>query len=418
MKDYESRPPLKVSVTEGSYLTLSDGSNVIDATSSWWCKSLGHRHPKVVSAIKHQLDHCGHALLGNTTNTAIEQLSEKLCQLSPSLNKVLYASDGSCAVETALKLSLHTRQIQGDHKRSQFITLQNSYHGETIGAMSVSDTALYSKPYQSILFHSHIITSLPYVNTKNDPLWSDCSDYWQNIEPHLSAIADSVTAIIVEPIVQGAGGMKIYSQDFLTRIAYWAKQNNIHLIADEIMTGIGRTGTMLACEHAAIEADFVCLAKGLTSGCLPLSVALTTDVIYDHFYDDYASGKTFLHSHTHSGNTLAASAALAVLDVIESQQLCQRAQQLEHIMLESMNRIAAHTNKLHHVRGIGAIVAADIINEQQIPRLGYHICQKATELGALLRPLGDTIYWCPPLTIEDAILSKLAEITRKAIEKT
>ena len=293
-----------------SHLHLHDGRKIIDAISSWWCKSLGHQHPRLKRALLAQVEKFEHVILANTTNETIVHLTEKLAQLMPSLNKVMYASDGSCAVEMAMKMSLHARQIEGKHQRKLFIALENGYHGETAGALSVSDLGLYRAPYQDMLFDTKLILSLPYVTGAHDPLWSDCESHWEKIENQLKPFAESATAVILEPIMQGAAGMKIYSQDFLKRLRHWTHEHGIHLIADEIMTGIGRTGKMLACEHANIEPDFICLSKGLTSGWLPLSAMLTRSAIYDLFYDDYASGKSFLHSHTHSGNVLAASVAI------------------------------------------------------------------------------------------------------------
>jgi adenosylmethionine-8-amino-7-oxononanoate aminotransferase len=354
-------------------------------------------------------------MLANLTSEIIVTLSEKLTGLTRTLSKVFYASEGSSAVEIAMKMSLHARKNQGENQRKLFIALENSYHGETIGALSVSDLNLYRIPYQTMLFPSCFISPLPYVSHVHDKLWHDAAGCWDVIEKKLQAYADITTAIIVEPIVQGAGGMKIYSQDFLKRLQRWTKQNHIHLIADEIMTGLGRTGKMLACQHADIEPDFICLSKGLTSGWLPLSAVLTTNEIYELFYDDYSSGKSFLHSHTYSGNALAASVAIEVLNIIEEEALCQRAIDIGRFMHDGMLAITEKTNKLKQVRSIGAIVAADLVIGGDQRRLGYEICQKATKLGALLRPLGNTLYWLPPLNIEWENLTKLQEITEQAI---
>lgn len=414
MKDYEQFQPLIVESAHGNYINLADGKKVIDAISSWWCKTLGHGHPRLKQALKIQLEKFEHVLFVNTTNETIVHLSEKLAQLTSHLNKVFYAGDGSCAVEIAMKMSLHARQIQGEFKRTKFIALENGYHGETAGALSVSDLGLYRDPYKAILFDTHLISSIPYVNSTSDPLWNDCSSYWEKTEEKLTPYAETATALILEPILQGAGGMKIYSQDFLKRLKAWTVNHNIHLIADEIMTGIGRTGKMLACEHASIEPDFVCLSKGLTSGWLPFSAVLTSEQIYQLFYDDYSTGKSFLHSHTFCGNPLAASVALEVLNIMAEENLCQRATYLEKIMLDAMCDIAEYTGKLTNIRGIGAVVAADLICDSN-RRLGFEIYQKATALGALLRPLGNTIYWLLPLTTQIDVIDELKDITQNAI---
>jgi adenosylmethionine-8-amino-7-oxononanoate aminotransferase len=417
MKDYEIFKPLKVVGASGAEICLHGGQRIIDAISSWWCKSLGHQHPRLKKALINQIEKFEHVILANTTNDTIVALSEQLAQLTHSLNKVFYANDGSCAVEIAMKMSLHARQITGQINKKQFIALRNGYHGETVGALSISDIGIYRTPYESMLFTTHFLSPLPYVQSEQDPLWHDCENYWVKIERELEEKTETATAILVEPIVQGAGGMRIYSQDFLRRLRMWTQANDVHLIADEIMTGMGRTGKMLACHHANIEPDFLCLSKGLTSGWLPLSVVLTREDIYELFYADYETGKSFLHSHTYSGNALAASVALEVLKIFSEDDICQRAREIGQIMYRFLVDIANTTRRLKNVRGIGAIVAADLIDDDLGSRTSFAIYQKAVELGALLRPLGNTIYWLPPLNINEGMLTQLKYITEQAILK-
>lgn len=414
MKDYEQFKPLVIQKAYGSYIELAHGRTVIDAISSWWCKSLGHNHPELKKALIDQIDKFEHVIFANTTHETIAKLSEKLGNLIPGLTKVFYAGDGSCAIEIAMKMSLHFRALQGQSQRTKFIALKNGYHGETTGALSVSDLGQYRNPYKSILFDPILIEPL-YVTGIHDPYWDCADDYWPSAQNQLDAHKDSVTAVIFEPILQGAGGMRLYSQDFLSKIASWAKANDIHLIADEIMTGVGRTGKMLACEHAGIKPDFACLSKGLTSGWVPFSAVLTTQQVYQAFYDDYEKGKSFLHSHTYSGNALGASLALATLEVIENENLCHRANELQIIMRQNMQYIADKTGLLQNIRGIGAVVAADLTVPQNATRVGYALYQEAIKLGALLRPLGNTIYWMPPLTVPDETLEELRDITLLAI---
>ncbi len=415
MKDYEVFPPVEVVGAQGSYIHLRDGRKIIDAISSWWCKSLGHQHPRLKQAMLRQSNQFEHVIFANTTYAVIEDLSEQLATLSPSLNKVFYAGDGSCAVEIAMKMSVHARQIEGRPERNVFVALENAYHGETMGALSVSDLGLYREPYRSLCFPVTFLQDLPYVNTQNDPLWQDCAVYWQGVEAQLEVIADQVTAVIIEPIVQGAAGMKIYSQDFLRRLRAWTAKNGIHLIADEIMTGIGRTGKMLACQHADIEPDFICLSKGLTSGWLPFSAVLTQQSVYDLFYADYAQGKSFLHSHTYSGNALGAALALETLTIMKEENICAHAQGLGQWMVAAMHDIARQTGKIHHVRQIGALVAADLVLKKESVRPGFALFQQAVQQGAWLRPLGNTIYWLPPLNTDVAVLEQLKVITQKIL---
>jgi adenosylmethionine-8-amino-7-oxononanoate aminotransferase len=414
MKDYETFKPLIIKSAYGSYIELANGKKIIDAISSWWCKSLGHNHPFLKEALLKQIEKFEHVIFTHTTHDIIVQLAQKLTSLSPSLNKVFYAGDGSSAVEIALKMSIHTRTLQNQKHRQRFIALKNGYHGETSGALSVSDLALYKRPYAPMLF-TPIFIEPAYVNNIDDPLWSNASLYWLEIEKTLAPYANTTTAIIIEPIAQGAAGMKIYSADFLSRLASWAKHHGIHIIADEIMTGIGRTGKMLACEYAHIEADFVCLSKGLTGGWLPFSVVLTSDAIYQLFYDDYDSGKAFLHSHTYSGNALGASLALATLTIIETDNLCARACELQMILYAHMQEIAGKTHLLHKVRAIGAIVAADFVwgHNEKFNRL---LALQAAEMGALIRPIGSTLYWLPPLNIPLQTLTDLKDITLRVLK--
>ncbi len=416
MKDYETFLPLEIESAQGSYIQLQDGRSLIDAVSSWWCKSLGHGHPVLKQALQAQADKFEHVILANTINRPIVDLSEKLAQLCPPLDKVSFASDGSCAVEMAMKVSLHAHQLKGMPQRTDFMALRNGYHGETAAAMAVTDLGLYRAPYVAMLPNNvHFLEGLPYVSGTADPLWENCEAMWPPLEAQLNQHADTLTAIIVEPVLQGAGSMSLYSPDVLRRLSAWAKARGIHMIADEILTGIGRTGTALACEHAGLVPDFICLSKGLTSGWLPLSVMMTSAEIYDLFYDDHESGKAFLHSHTYTGNTLGVAVANACLDVMASEQIYAYVQNtLAPHLQQRFTEVANQTGKLHNLRHLGAMVAADLV----VPgpgRLGYEICQAAARLGALIRPLGNTLYWVPPLNTTTATIDELADITQQAI---
>ncbi|WP_342227630.1 adenosylmethionine--8-amino-7-oxononanoate transaminase [Rickettsiella endosymbiont of Rhagonycha lignosa] len=420
MKDYEAFPPLMIKKAYGSYIELTDGRRIIDAISSWWCKSLGHNHPRLKAALQAQLECFEHVIFANSTYEIIIQLSEKLGNLCPGLNKIFYASEGSSAVEIALKMSLHAQQLLSQNQRTQFTSLQNGYHGETFMALGLSDLGLYRKAYEAHLIKPNFIQNIPYVHSSSDPLWNNCSAIWPDIEKQLEKQEANLAAIIIEPIVQGAGGMKIYSQDFLRRLRKWTQTHGIYLIADEIMTGLGRTGQALACEHAKIKPDFICLSKGLTSGWLPMSAVLTHSEIYNLFYDDYSSGKSFLHSHTFSGNALAAAVALECLNILKVEEIFQQVREKEIILKKLMHEVHDKTERLTNIRGIGAIIAADLqLSEtEKNQRMGYQIFQKALQLGAWLRPLGNTIYWLPPLNTPLFVLEELKDISILAIKQT
>ncbi len=413
MKDFEQCPPLIIERAKGSYL-YTDRGPMIDAISSWWCKSLGHGHPAVIAAIQDQLTRFEHVIGANTTHPKLVLLAEKLTELTGKQH-TFFASDGSCAVEIAMKLALQAQQLKGNPERQQLITLEHGYHGETVGTLSVSDLGIYKEPFSAWTTPCHTLRNIPYVNDESDPLWADCEVIWPNIVKQLDAWRSTACAIILEPIVQGAGGMRCYSADFLHRLARYAKENDIYLIADEIMTGLCRTGKWLACHHADIDPDIICLSKGLTSGSLPLSCALIDHAIYDLFYADYAEGRSFLHSHTYSGNALAASAALATLQTMETEGINQQAQALGNLMRRYFSEVVSQSGQLGPIRSIGAIVAADLKPHPTSIRVGHALYQEALAQGVLLRPIGNTLYWLPPLTTNEQTIGNLAEITLNSI---
>ena len=416
MKDYEAFPPVVIERAQGSWLYRDNGERMLDAMSSWWCKSLGHGHPRLRQALAQQMARFEHVIYANTTYDTIVALSEKLCQLAPQLNKVFYAGDGSCAMEIALKMALHGQQLRGQSQRTQFISLENGYHGETCATLNVSDVGLYRQPYTPLMTDNcHTVNNIPYVSGEADPLWHDCAEYWPAIEAQLVPLAQTTAAIIFEPLVQGAGGMQVYSADFLRRLCHWAKQHDILIIADEIMTGLGRTGRMLACEHAGITPDIVALSKSLTSGWMAFSAVLTTDALYQLFYDDYETGKAFLHSHTFCGNALGAAIALEVMHIITEPGFIESVQQQAHQLGQYMHQLAEQTGRLHNVRQLGMMVAADLQLPSDAGRIGYAIFQEAIKQGAWLRPLGNTLYWLPPLNISDDEMSHLAQVTGSAM---
>lgn len=400
MEDYQDFKPQHIKKALGSYIELNNGKRVIDAISSWWCKSLGHGHTRLQQALIEQMAKFEHVMQPHMANDVIVELSEKLAGLTTNLKKAFYASDGSTAVEIALKMSLHAQINRGEQHRKKFLALENGYHGETIAALSVSDLGKYKKPYEDLLFETKFIPNIPYVSNAQNQ-----DTNWNLVENFLEENQHEVAAIILEPIVQGAGGMKIYSQHFLRKLSQWAKKYNIYLIADEIMTGIGRTGKMLACNHSDIEPDFLCLSKGLTSGMLPLSVCLTSNEIYNLFYKK----DPFLHSNTHYGNALAASVAVEVLNIFKQENIIENIAKLN--MLNKMQKIAKNTGLVSNIRFIGGIVAADLAENID----GFKFYKKAMENGAILRPIGNCLYWMPPLNSKEETIEELAYITERTL---
>ncbi len=425
MKDYEDFPLMQIVSAEGPYLFTADGSKIIDAVSSWWCKSLGHSHPRISAAVKKQIDRYEHVIMANTCCEPLVELSEKLADLAKPLDRVFYSDNGSTAVEVAIKMSLQYHAQTGEKKRQCFLALENGYHGETILTLAAGDCELYSSPYAPLMPEIPKISQIPYVSGTDDPNWETMpEDVWEKIETQLNEYSGTLSGIIFEPILQGAGGMKIYSPAFLRKIAEWSRKNNVHLIADEIMTGFGRTGKMLACEHAGIVPDFICLSKGLTAGWGPMAVTLTSTEIYDAFYDDYATGKAFMHSNTYCGYALAVAAANEALKIYDDEQIIENTASKSCELRRRMEYVASETGALVNIRNIGYLAAAEIIDPrtgQSFPsdtRTGYKCYKKAVELGAILRPLGDTIYFFPPLNTPDKVLDDLAEIAKNAVLKT
>ena len=425
MKDYESFPLLEIVKAQGPYLFTAEGDRIIDAVSSWWCKSLGHAHPRISQAVKAQLDRFEHVIMANTCNATLVELSERLAVLAQGLDRVFYADNGSTAVEIAIKMSLQYHLQVGQPEKKHFLALKNGYHGETILTLAAGDCDLYSAPYSGLMPQISKIANIPYTSGENDPQWHNMTDAaWQLTEEQLNPLAEKLSAIIFEPIVQGAGGMKVYSPDFLKRLRQWCNQHQIHMIADEIMTGFGRTGKMLACDHAVITPDFVCLSKGLTAGWGPMSAVLTSTNVYEAFYDDYSTGKGFMHSNTYCGYPVAAAAALAALNVYHEEDTVNIVNSRSCELRKRMESVAESTGALANIRSIGFIAAADIVdpmtgsNFPAEKRMGFKCYKNAVEMGALLRPLGDTIYFLPPLNIPEEVLDDLAEITVAAVKKT
>jgi adenosylmethionine-8-amino-7-oxononanoate aminotransferase len=419
MKDYESFTPLEVVGAGGPWLNLADGTRMIDAISSWWCKSLGHGHPRLRAAAKAQIDRFEHVILANTSNTEVRALAAELAAICAPLDRVFFSGDGSCAVEIAAKMALRAQALRGQPQRRRFMALADGYHGETAFTMGLSDLGLFKAPYAAICPEIAYLQHLPQVTGTDDPGWDDCAAAWPRIEAQLDANSADLAAIVIEPIVQGAAGMRIQGADFLRRLRAWCSANDVYLIADEIMTGMGRTGAALACDHAGVRPDFLCLSKGLTAGWVAFSATLTTTAIYELFYDDYETGKAFLHSNTYCGNAIGVAVAREALAVYADEGTFESAAKRHCELRNAMQSVADETGHLGPVRGIGAIVAADLQlpPERQNERVGYAIYQRGVARGALLRPIGNTIYWLPPLNTPPEVICKLRDITAASIRE-
>lgn len=423
MKDCESYPPMPVESASGPYITLKDGRKLIDGISSWWCKSLGHAHPRIKKAFIKQLDKYEHVMMANFCSEPVALLCDRLSRLMPSLDKVFLSENGSVCVEVAMKMSLQFHAQTGHPERTQFASLENGYHGETMFALSAGDCGLYSNPFKNVMAHIPKLGPIEYLCGNELKSWNRMDEEdWNAIETELDSVAGTLAGIIFEPILQGSGGMLIYSPDLLRRLRAWASKHGVHLIADEMMTGFGRTGRMLACEHSGIVPDFLLLSKGMTGGYCPLAGVVTSSKINEAFYADYLANKMFIHSTTYAGYAPAAAAALEVMKIYEDTRLVQTVQRRSLGLRRRMESVASATNALKNVRSIGFMAAADIVDPstgEPFPksvRTGFRLGKVAAANGALLRPLGDTLYFMPPLNTEDGVLDSLTEIATKSLK--
>ncbi|MFP4155466.1 MAG: adenosylmethionine--8-amino-7-oxononanoate transaminase [Halothiobacillaceae bacterium] len=421
MKDHETLPVIPVSRGEGVWLHDFEGNRYLDAVSSWWVNIFGHAHPFINERIKEQLDRLEHVILAGFSHQPVIELSERLVDITPEgLNRVFYADNGSSGVEVALKMSFHYWLNRGRPEKTRFITLANSYHGETLGALAVGDTGLYKDTYRPLLLEA---LTAPSADCRQAAPGEDCSAVTARALAGMRALlerhAHESCAVIVEPLVQCASGMRMHSPEYLAGLRRLCDEFEVHLIADEIAVGFGRTGTLFACEQAGISPDFLCLSKGLTAGYLPLAAVLTHERVYQAFYDDYERLTAFLHSHSYTGNPLACAAALATLDLFESEGVIERNRQTAEKMDALLEPFKDHPH-VRHVRRRGMIAALDLVDERGEPypwqeRRGLRGYQAAMNLGVMLRPLGNTLYWMPPYVINDEELALLGRATEAAI---
>jgi adenosylmethionine-8-amino-7-oxononanoate aminotransferase len=413
MKHHETLPLVPVSRAEGVWLYDFEGRRILDAISSWWVNLLGHGNPRINAALRDQLDSFEHVMLAGFTHAPAVELSERLAKLAPgALGHCFFGSDGASAVEIALKMSYHYWRNTGRPSKSGFVMLANGYHGETLGALSVTDIPLYRDTYAPLLRKSGRVLS---------PDWRLAEpgetprEYAQRcagaLEAYLERNAADTAALIVEPLVQCAGGMAMHDAHYLRLARGLCDRFEVHLIADEIAVGFGRTGTLFACEHAQVAPDFLCLSKGLTGGYLPLSVVMATHRIYEGFYDDKLE-RGFLHSHSYSGNPLACRAALAVLDILEEDKVLERNLRIAAYLNRRAERLRSH-RRVAHFRNTGMIWAFDVRDAK--PGFGQDFYRRALEAGVLLRPLGDTVYWMPPYVIGEAEIDFLVDALEKLL---
>ena len=413
MKQHETLPLIPISRGDGVWLTDVEEKKYLDAVSSWWVNLFGHNNPHIKNAIKQQLDKLEHVILAGFTHEPVVELSEKLSQLT-GLGHAFYASDGASATEIALKMSFHYWRNVGEPTKNKFISLQNSYHGETLGALGVTDVAIFKDTYAPLLTQSAQMPSpdfrLAEAGESAEVFALRCA---QALEDYVAENHQELAAFIIEPLVQCAAGMGMYDPAYLKRARAICDQYGVHLIADEIAVGFGRTGTMFACEQGNIKPDFICLSKGITGGYLPLSTVLTTDKVYAAFYDDNTA-KGFLHSHSYTGNPLACSAALATLSIFETEDVIVKNKQISAYITDKMQVLT--DLPIEHLRFQGMISAFDV--ETDNPSFSNDCYRQALQHGLLIRPIGKTIYFMPPYVINETEVDFMVQSTKYSIEQS
>ena len=410
MKDHETLPLIPIKSGKGVYLYDFEDNAYIDAVSSWWVNLFGHADPVINEKIKNQVDTLEHVLLAGFTHEPAIDLAHKLVAVTPAeLKKVFYVDNGSSAVEASLKMSYHYHLNAGKRK-PLFLSLTNSYHGETIGALSVGDVALYKETYAPLLI-SNMQVPVP-----KDQSIAAAQEALNVLEEVLIDKADEVAALIVEPLIQGAGGMHMYHPAYLTGARVLTRKYNVHLIADEIMTGFGRTGKMFAFDHTDVSPDFMTLSKGLTGGYLPLSVVMTTEDVYNAFYCDYNEYKAFLHSHSYTGNPLACAAALATFEIFEASDVLGENVKKAAYIIEKTEAFKKFP-QVKEIRQQGMVTAIELQGYDAKERIGLKIYEYALTQGVLLRPLGNVIYFMPPYIITYEEIDTMIQVAYEGIEQ-
>ena len=424
MKDYEELPPIVIEKGRGINLYDVNGKAYVDVVSSWWCNLLGHCNERINGAVKKQLDNLEHVIFANFTHRPAIELCEGLSKVLPrGLTRFCFTDNGSSAIEAAMKMSFQYHYQTGNPQKKRFMALSDAYHGETVGALSVGGVDLYSQIYKPMLMEIVRVEAPDCFRCKYGKCRENCNaECFEAAEKSFEEFGNEVCAFMVEPLIQGAAGMRIYPPVYLKKLRAACDEYNVHLIADEIATGYGRTGKMFACDHAGISPDIMCLSKGITGGYMPMAVAVTTDEIYKGFYADYSEGKAFMHSHTYSGNPLACSAAVEVLKILNDEKIIERANERAPFFNKIIKDKLLNHKNVGEIRSLGLINAIELVEDKEYMkgfdskrRVGYEVYKKALEKGVVLRPLGDVIYFNPPLIITEKEMEHVVEVCLECI---
>ncbi|HOI52065.1 MAG TPA: adenosylmethionine--8-amino-7-oxononanoate transaminase [Azonexus sp.] len=408
-------PLVPIARGAGPWLYDFDGKRYLDGISSWWTNLFGHAEPRINAALREQLETLEHVMLAGFTHRPVVELSERLSDLTGgALGHAFYASDGASATEIALKMSFHYWRNVGRPEKAEFLCLAGSYHGETVGALAVTDVAIFKDAYAPLVRHAaHVLPSPDFRQAEAGETPADVARRAAaGLADWLEKNGARTAALIVEPLVQGAAGMAMSDPEYLRLARQLCDQHEVHLICDEIAVGCGRTGTFFAHEQAEIRPDLICLSKGISGGYLPMSVVLCSDAIYAAFLDDSVA-RAFLHSHSYTGNPLACRAALATLDIFESDEVLATNRVKAQKIGAALAPLAAHPQVIH-LRQRGMIAAFDVVTDD--PHFSRRFYRAALDAGALLRPIGNTVYLMPPYVVSDDEIALLGRVARQALE--
>lgn len=425
MKEYEEKDSIIIENAEGAHLIDSDGKRYIDGVSSLWVNIHGHKVPEIDEAIQHQVKKLSHSTLLGITNPPASELAKELIDICPTgLKKVFYSGDGASAVEVALKMAFQYWQHKGKEKKTKFVYLENGYHGDTLGAVSVGGIDIFHSTFKPLLFESLRAPSYYCYRCPLNKTFPSCGIACANeLGKILEENHEEIVAVILEPYVQAAGGMIVSPQGYLKKVREYCDNYDVLMIVDEVATGFGRTGKMFACDYENVTPDMLVLGKGLTGGYLPLSATITTQEIYDEFLGNYEEFKTFFHGHSYSGNPLSCAASLGNLEAFKNNDTLIKLQEKIDFLEDELKEF----NSLEHVgnvRNKGFMVGIELVEDKKSKKsydaklkMGWQVTDKAMEDGVLIRPLGDVVVLMPPIGIEMEDLKKLVKVTYKSIKE-